>query len=70
MIALPRNFSTMAQFAPARPAGVGVLATLALWAERRRQRLALLELDGALLADIGLSAADARREAGKPFWQA
>jgi uncharacterized protein YjiS (DUF1127 family) len=37
-------------------------------AERRRQRLALLELDDRLLADIGVSRADALAEARKPFW--
>lgn len=40
-----------------------------LLAERRRQRLALLELDDRLLADIGISRADALAEAHKPFWR-
>lgn len=70
MLALPRNFSTMSRFAPVRPAGDGILATLALWAERRRQRRALLELDEALLRDIGLSGADALHEGTKAFWRA
>jgi uncharacterized protein YjiS (DUF1127 family) len=70
MIALPRNFSTMSRFAPTQPVGDGILATLALWAERRRQRRALLELDAALLRDIGLSGADAWHESSKPFWRA
>jgi uncharacterized protein YjiS (DUF1127 family) len=39
------------------------------WVERRRERRALLELDDALLKDIGLSRADALREASKPFWR-
>lgn len=69
MLALPRNLSTMHTFAPVRPAGAGILATLALWAERRRQRRALLELNDALLEDIGLSGADAWKEGRKPFWR-
>lgn len=38
-------------------------------AERRHQRLALLELDDRLLADIGVSRADALAEARNPFWR-
>ena len=37
--------------------------------DRRRQRLALAELDHRLLADIGVSRAQARHEADKPFWR-
>jgi uncharacterized protein YjiS (DUF1127 family) len=37
--------------------------------ERRRERRMLLELDERMLRDIGISRADALREAGKPFWQ-
>lgn len=40
------------------------------WVERRRQRRALLGLSDALLKDIGVSRADALREARKPFWRA
>ena len=36
--------------------------------ERRRSRQALRELDDHLLKDIGLSRADAEREARRPFW--
>jgi uncharacterized protein YjiS (DUF1127 family) len=39
------------------------------WAERRRQRRALLELSDALLKDIGLARSDAEIEARKPFWR-
>ena len=38
------------------------------FAEHRRQRLALLELDDRLLADIGVSRADALIEARRPIW--
>jgi uncharacterized protein YjiS (DUF1127 family) len=36
---------------------------------RRRQRRALLELDDARLADIGLSRQQAEQEGRKPFWK-
>ncbi len=44
--------------------------TIDVWIERSRQRHALGELagNGDLLADIGLSLEQARREARKPFW--
>jgi uncharacterized protein YjiS (DUF1127 family) len=38
-------------------------------AARRRDRRALAELDPHLLRDIGLTADEAKSEAGKPFWQ-
>jgi uncharacterized protein YjiS (DUF1127 family) len=37
--------------------------------DRRRQRLALAELDERLLADIGVSRAQARQEADVPCWR-
>ncbi len=37
--------------------------------ERRRSRLALLEMTDAQLQDIGVSRADAYRELDKPFWR-
>ena len=42
---------------------------LALWSRRHRQRADLAELDGRLLADIGKSFDDIRRECAKPFWR-
>ena len=47
-----------------------LLAWLALAAERYRQRRDLAELDPRLLADIGVTPAEARRECAKPFWSA
>jgi uncharacterized protein YjiS (DUF1127 family) len=44
------------------------LGLLAQFHEARRQRRALLALDDTLLKDIGLSRADAAREAARPFW--
>jgi uncharacterized protein YjiS (DUF1127 family) len=43
------------------------LVTLQLWRERARQRHALSKLDDRLLADIGLTRADAERECAQPF---
>ncbi|MCF8507000.1 MAG: DUF1127 domain-containing protein [Caulobacter sp.] len=40
------------------------------WAERAKQRRALLRLDHRALADMGLSACDAQHEYDKWFWRA
>ena len=39
------------------------------WAERRRSRVALGKLEDHLLEDIGVTRAQARKEAQRPFWQ-
>jgi uncharacterized protein YjiS (DUF1127 family) len=44
--------------------------TVAAWAERRRTRTDLRDLDLHMLQDIGLNWAEARTEAQKPFWRA
>jgi uncharacterized protein YjiS (DUF1127 family) len=41
-----------------------------VWQERTTQRTRLSQLDDRLLHDIGISRADAYREARKPFWRA
>ena len=46
----------------------GMVETLLRWQELSMQRRRLLELDGHMLKDIGLSRADAVREAKRPFW--
>lgn len=43
---------------------------LEVWAERASERRRLLGLDARILKDIGVSGADAWREANKPFWRA
>ena len=56
-----------------RGARQGVLRAfevLLLWQHRADQRGHLSELEGRLLADMGLSPGEAAREAAKPFWQA
>jgi len=42
---------------------------LLVWQERWEQRERLSGLDEHILRDIGLSRADAAREASKPFWR-
>jgi uncharacterized protein YjiS (DUF1127 family) len=72
MIASPRLVSptfTRSASAARQPAA-GLLATLERWAERHRQRRALLALSDSLLKDIGISYADAWQEGRKPFWRA
>ena len=53
----------------ARALGVwpSLVASLLLWGERRRTRLHLSELDDRLLADIGLTRAQQRRECVRSF---
>lgn len=41
---------------------------LARWWRIRRERQQLLELSDHMLRDIGLTRADARCEAARPFW--
>ena len=45
-------------------------SVIRMWFERSRQRRALAELDDRLLRDIGITRAQAGREAAKPFWSA
>ncbi len=45
-------------------------SVIRMWLERSRQRRALAALDDRLLRDVGVTSAQARREAGKPFWSA
>lgn len=51
---------------------VRVVASCARWIgnllERRRSRLALLEMTDEQLKDIGVSRCDAHREGIRPFW--
>lgn len=48
--------------------GDGLLATLRLVVAAQRQRRALARLDAHLLADVGLSPAEAEAEAMRPLW--
>ncbi|TDQ86396.1 uncharacterized protein YjiS (DUF1127 family) [Dongia mobilis] len=46
-----------------------IFARLLAMRERARQRRQLAGLSDALLKDIGISRADAEREATQPFWR-
>ena len=46
-----------------------LIARLAEWRRRSRSRRALAALDARLLKDVGLSEAEARLEAARPFWR-
>lgn len=71
VIAFPRAHAPLRS--SARPADAATGATLlAIWADRRRQRRglrALLRQPDAVLADFGLTRAEAEHEAAKPFWR-
>jgi uncharacterized protein YjiS (DUF1127 family) len=47
---------------------LGAIELVLDWQEVARQRRSLLELDERLLKDIGITRADALREASRPFW--
>ena len=46
------------------------LPPIAHWRRIRRERQQLAELSDRMLHDIGLTPAQARREAARPFWDA
>ncbi|MCP5151953.1 MAG: DUF1127 domain-containing protein [Ectothiorhodospiraceae bacterium] len=46
-----------------------VLAAIGRWGARLAEREHLVGLDRRLLRDVGLTRADAVREASKPFWR-
>ncbi|WP_338531960.1 DUF1127 domain-containing protein [Nitratireductor thuwali] len=48
---------------------LAIISRIELMAQRRRTRMALQELSDHQLKDIGISRADAFREAAKPFWK-
>ncbi len=48
---------------------LAIWETLLVWQERDQQRRHLAALDDRLLSDIGISRADAAREAAVPFWR-
>lgn len=52
-----------------RPRLLEALMLVESWLDRRRQRVALRELDDHMLRDIGLSRAAAEAEAAKRFWE-
>lgn len=57
------------QDVPMRERLLSALLLAEAWVERHRQRRTLLELDGRMLHDLGLSNADVQAEVGKHFWE-
>ncbi len=55
---VPQGFSTKLLMAKAK-----------FWASRSRQRKQLARLDARMLADIGITAEQAKLEIAKPFWK-
>ena len=58
----PQDFST-------KPFMAQVMAKAKFWASRSRQRKQLARLDARMLADIGITAEQAKSEIAKPFWK-
>ena len=57
------------RFVAIRGAATRLIRTVFVrWPQRRRQRMALLALSDDHLKDIGVTPAEARGEAGRPFW--
>ena len=50
-------------------AAQSVVATLRAWRRRMRERDQLSRMDDRMLADIGLTRADAKYLSDKPFWR-
>jgi uncharacterized protein YjiS (DUF1127 family) len=65
--ALPAAGAARRHGGPQRFASVAV-TRLMRWHELARQRRALLMLDERILKDIGVTRAEAEREASRPFW--
>jgi uncharacterized protein YjiS (DUF1127 family) len=53
----------------ARSWAASALIRLMRWHETARERRALLALSDHMLKDIGITRAEAEREAARPFWQ-
>jgi uncharacterized protein YjiS (DUF1127 family) len=69
----PANSSYRTQVAPqldrrTQESAYSWLARLREWRRRRRSRTMLVQLDDYILKDIGITTAEAEREANKPFW--
>jgi uncharacterized protein YjiS (DUF1127 family) len=60
---LPGRLAEQLRAVPSR-----VILTLLRWQELARQRRALGAMSDHMLKDLGLTRADALREAGRPFW--
>ena len=57
------------QLTPVAKVAIYIAAVAVSWAERRRSRIALGNLDDHQLRDIGITREQACDEASRPFWQ-
>jgi len=64
----PKAYTPSRRNEPIHPVAA-VLAPIARWIERSRQRRALASLSDHELRDIGITRIEAVREAEKPFWR-
>ena len=62
------SFKSLTTFGKVRHVVVKCLRIIVIWQERAEQRQALAELNERMRKDIGVSQADAYKEARKPFW--
>lgn len=69
-IAPHRAFATNPARAHRSKAPRGLFKTVVAWQSRAAERAHLRQLDSRLLADMGMTRADAVRESRKPFWRA
>lgn len=63
-----RTDITMRSSTPRASTLMRVISMIEGAVERRRSRLALMELSDVQLKDIGISRSEAYREANRPFW--
>jgi uncharacterized protein YjiS (DUF1127 family) len=63
-----REWTTIGQHKLSADA-IQILDIVSSWLDRIGQRRMLMALDDRMLKDIGISRADAWREASRPFWR-
>lgn len=68
-LASPSSFARNTGGAQKKTRAVGPVAALLFWAARSATRHSLRNLDDHMLADIGLTRAQADFESAKPFWR-
>lgn len=66
---MARTITTTAAFAAPRFTLAALAGLAGVWMQRLQERRTLATLDDRLLADIGVSRADAELEMSKPFWR-
>ena len=62
------GWSARRAFGPALHIGSRGFATLMIWYDVAQERRSLRSMSDEMLEDIGISRADAMREAGRRFW--